>query len=302
MSRLVGLLVASVLVLAACGDETSSAPSARGAGDMSFRCPDPAAGVDPTTDDTLPPGPRAALICPMADGTPWRAPREPLTRDVERLVALVNSQPRSPRGDGCLAEAGPEYRIVLDYPDGARLLNGDFAGCRDLQVGASHRVGGRTVWQAYFRLLARQRALSSPDGMGDTRPFCPSHGRPVPSTPIWDARTITRARFCLPRTRRAPGVSDGVRMSGRDLRLLRHDMLSSAARRQRPPIRPDLCDRHLGLGYDVVAVDRWGDLVDIRGYCEVYPMVIPGSSRSAYVRELRATHQMFERLAVAGER
>jgi hypothetical protein len=132
-----------------------------------------------------------------------------------------------------------------------------------------------------------------------TRPSCPTRQQPGAFTPLWDARTIIAARFCLPRTRRDPQVSAGIALSAHALRILRHDMLTSADRRQRRPVTAVHCDRHLGLGYDVIAVDRWGDLIDMRSHCEVYPMVVPGTARAVNVRELPTTRAMFERLAGA---
>jgi hypothetical protein len=298
MARLAAVLVAMLLALTACGHGSSPSASTRNADDpLSFRCPDPVSKVGPTPGPSLPAGARAARICVWGSSVPWHAPLEPLTRDVDRLVALVNGQEPYPKSDGCFADDGPAYRIVVDYPDGARLIEGDTAGCREVEFGASELTGGPAVWRTYFRLLARQRQHARPGRVAVARPSCPTRQQPGAFTPLWDARMITAARFCPPRTAQHPQVPAGSAFSARDLRRLRHDMLTSSDRRQQRPVIPSSCHGLLQHGYDVVAVDRWGDHIDMRGYCDVYPMVIPGTSRSAYVRELPATRAMLERLA-----
>ena len=177
MGRIAAVMVAAVLVLAGCGDDSSSSPSSgrtTGTVARSFACPDPAAKVEAAAGDTLPTGARAARICYSAEmPVEWQPPHEPLTHDVAHLVALVNRQQVYPPADGCNADAGPAYRIVLDYPDGARMISGVTAGCRDVRVGASDREGGRTVWRAYFHLLAQQREHARPGHGADATDLLP---------------------------------------------------------------------------------------------------------------------------------
>ena len=298
MGRIATVMVAAVLVLSGCGDDSSSSPSSSSSGrttgtvHRSFACPDPAAKVEPAAGDTLPTGARAARICYSAEmPVEWRPPHEPLTRDVAHLVALVNRQQVYPPSRGCNDDAGPAYRIVLDYPDGTRMIDGVTAGCRDVRVGASRRTGGRTVWRGYFHLLARQREHARP-GHVPTQPIsCPTRRHPVPFTPLAEVGSLSRARLCL-----SLADSRGVTMTDRDLRILRHDVRTSAGRRQASSLHPVTCSRALRFGYVVVGVDRWGDTIDARAYCRVYPMVVPGTFRTAYVRELPKTAAMFERL------
>src|SRR5689334_15593843 len=117
MRRTAGVLVAAALVLSACGDGSSSVPSADSPpGPTDFACPDPQANVETTPGDTLPSGARAARICySAAMPVSWQAPADPLVQGVDRLVAAVNEQEISPHSDACNADAGPAYRIVLDY-------------------------------------------------------------------------------------------------------------------------------------------------------------------------------------------
>lgn len=301
MGLIAAVMVAAVLVLAGCGDDSSSLPSSgrtTGTVPRSFACPDPAAKVEPAAGDTLPTGARAARICYSAEmPVEWQPPHEPLTHDVARLVALVNRQQFYPPADGCNADAGPAYRIVLDYPDGARIVSGVTAGCRDVRVGASDREGGRTVWRAYFHLLAQQREHARP-GQVPTRPIsCPTRRHPVPFTPLAEVGSLGRARLCL-----SSDDPQGVTMTSRDLRILRHDVRTSAGRRQASSVHPVTCSRSLRFGYEIVGIDRWGDTVDVRAYCRVYPMAVPGTFRTAYVRELPVTAAMFERLVGAARR
>jgi hypothetical protein len=88
-------------------------------------------------------------------------------------------------------------------------------------------------------------------------------------------------------------------MTDRDLRIFRHDAQTSAGRRQASSLHPVTCSRPLRFGYVILGVDRWGDTVDLRGYCRVYPMVVPGTFHTAYVRELPATAAMLKRLVDA---
>jgi hypothetical protein len=300
MRHTAAVLVAAALVLSACGDGSSSSqPSLDSPPGMpAFVCPDPKAKVEPTPGDTLPTGARAARICYSADmPVAWQAPADPLTRGVGRLVSLVNRRLASPQGDACNADAGPAYRIVLDYPDGARTINGETAGCREVRVGGTERLGGRRVWNSYFRLLARQREHARPRQVSSTPLLCPTGQDRVPFAPLAEVGTLTRARFCL-----SSKDQRGETMTRRDLRILRHDAATSAGRRQRSPLRPSRCSRTLRFGYEIVGVDRWGDTVDLHAYCQAYPFTVPGTFRTVDVRELPATRRMFERLARAAFR
>jgi hypothetical protein len=292
MARPAVVLVAAALVLAGCGDGSSS-PSGETAGRLSFACPDPKADVEATPGESLPAGARAARICYSATmPVAWQPPPEPLVHGVARLVALVDRQRDYPHTDGCNADAGPAYRIVFDYPDGARMISGDTAGCRAVRLGSHDRLGGRAVWRGYFRLLATQRQHSRPGRVPDRRIHCPTRQDPAAFTPLWETGTLTRARFCL------SSVDErGLTMTQRDLRILSHDAATSATRRQASPVRPNTCTRRLQFGYQVVGVDRWGDTVDLHAYCHVYQMVVPGTFRMVDVRELPETGAMFERLA-----
>jgi hypothetical protein len=290
--------VATALVLSACSGGGHVSTSA-GTDLDSFRCPDPHATITPTPGRSLPPGATAALICYSADEpVAWRAPDDVLTRHVDHLVAFVNRRPVHPTTEFCNTDAGPAYRIVLDYPDGARVITGDRAGCRDVRVGTDDREGGRGVWHTFFTLLARQREHSKPGRAPRAQLSCPTPRHPGSFTPLWDG-TLTSARFCPSRTAQHPRATHGIPMSGRDLAVLRHDLATSADRRQRHPLRPGRCRGGLHVGYDVVAVDRWSDVIDIRGACSVYLVVVPGTDRVAYVRALPATVRMLARLAEA---
>lgn len=298
MARLVAVMVAAVLVLSGCGDDSSSPPDAQGPGMHSFACPDPKAKVDPTPGDTLPGGALAARICYSADmPVEWQPPREPLTRGVTGLVALVNRQQVYPSTEGCNDDAGPAYRILLDYPDGTRIISGDTAGCREVRVGRHDKEGGRKVWRAYFRLLSRQREHARPHHVSSTPVLCPTGQDRVAFTPLAEVGTLTHARFCL-----SSKDPRGTTMTSRDLTILRHDVATSKGRRQSSPIRPNTCSRTLRFGYEVVGVDRWGDTVDVHAYCQAYPLTVPGTFRMTDVRELPATRRMFERLAQAALR
>jgi hypothetical protein len=225
----------------------------------------------------------------------WQAPADPLVQGVDRLVAAVNRQEISPHSDACNADAGPAYRIVLDYPDGARMIIGETAGCRDVQVGSTDRLGGLAIWHTYLALLAKQRAHERPGRLpASSHPTCTTRHHQLPFTPLWDARVLRRARLCV---LSEPGP--GLALSRADVRLLRHDLLTMAPRSQRRAIRPRGCAPAAHRGYDVVAVDGWGDLVDIRGFCDIYLAVSPETADSGYVRELPATRRMIQRLARA---
>ena len=131
-----------------------------------------------------------------------------------------------------------------------------------------------------------------------TRPIsCPTRRHPVPFTPLAEVGTLNRARLCL-----SSADPRGVTMTSRDLRNLRHDVRTSAGRRQASSVHPVTCSRPLRFGYEIVGVDRWGDTVDTRAYCRVYPMAVPGTFRTVYVRELPTTAAMFERLVHAALR
>lgn len=293
MARLVATALAALL-LTGCS-EGSSSPSAdpSGPSTLPFACPDPSTTVHPTPGDRLPAGVRAARICSTAEPVAWLAPPEPLTEGVAALVAVVNRQGAAPHSGSCNLDAGPAYSIVLDYADGARIITGDTAGCRNVRVGSVDRVGGRTVWHTYLRLLARQRAHIRPGPVPvSRRPTCVTTDHRLPSTPLWDVRVLRRARLCVLATK-GPGVA----MSRREVRVLRRDVMTAAGRSQWQPMHPRGCGPDVRLGYDVVAVDAWGDVVDIRGYCDVYLAIAAGASRPAYVRELPSTRRMFARLA-----
>lgn len=91
----------------------------------------------------LPEGAVSAVLCavPLEGMDAPTAPKEPLTTNVDRIVADFNALPDV--WQTCPADAGPEYVIVLTYGDHqVRVIRVETAGCRTVSSGGKSRGGG----------------------------------------------------------------------------------------------------------------------------------------------------------------
>jgi hypothetical protein len=112
--------------------------------------------------------------------------------------------------------SAPAWSIVFRYAGGTRTITGDNGGCWDLRVGASERVGSRTVYGAYLREVLRQRhQQGSPDVVWPS-PRCPQHVRTDEAfSPVADAGLLTSAVLCRPTACSAPTRSRSPARSSR---------------------------------------------------------------------------------------
>jgi hypothetical protein len=290
-ARVAALGVVAVL-LAACGSSSSSSTQPTGATDASFRCPDPAARARTGSGDTLPGGATAALICATDGDAAWAAPREALTHHVGRLVSLVNRLHHEGSKGMCNTAGGPAWRLLLRYPDGVRTVAGDNGGCDSLSVGATKRHGADRVYSAFARALLRQRAHQHPPGaVTSDLPSCPMHG--FVFVPTAQARLLSRGSWCLRSGRH--WHSDGP-LTRAQLRVLQHDLATSAARSSYRTPDVSACRDSPGASGQIAGRDAWDDPLRIGFQCGFYVFDSATSRHAVYVRMLPATKAMVSSL------
>lgn len=105
---------------------------------------DPPMPAGPSGD--LPDGATRAWLCGPQAPYPFASqlgPREPLTTGVDRIVAAFNALPATPGEQiACTEVGGLTYAVIVEYADGAVVLNGETVNCQF--------VGGRRGGGAQF--------------------------------------------------------------------------------------------------------------------------------------------------------
>ena len=277
---LTGIVVVVALIsVSGFNDDESPQPVAVSPGVVAgeFDCPPPRDGTPLTGPDQLPQGPIAARLC-FNGGTPWQAPRDALTSDLDALDALVtniNEVPVEPLGKGtfCLDAGGWPWALLFQYPDGhTQLIRGN-GSCGGISVGSvrrGHDQEASIALSTFQDLLAQQRARSVPPGPGQAKPSCDHTTQMLNlegpgatwmrSTPPQD---ITGAALCW---RREAEPMTGVALSPTDLATVFGDFNAHATRDREPP---STC---LGPELQIVidAVNVWGDELMFFSSCGTY--------------------------------
>ncbi|GAB3199441.1 hypothetical protein GCM10027062_16110 [Nocardioides hungaricus] len=202
----------------------------------------------PTGPGTLPAGATAVRLC-QGPGTPFDAPADALTTDVDRVVELVNAQPELERGTGCELDFGTGYQLAFAYEGGeTRTVAGRLYGCRDLQVGSVTRTNPEAPYRLFVRLLRAQRATLDPPDTPGTTPSCELGG----TSPVARPGEMTTAVLCV----RYQTVSEldplPVPVSPDDLRVLLTDRVPAPPNGPYNPDAPTLL---------LVGETAWGDRV-----------------------------------------
>ena len=292
MTARAGVLVAALaLLLSGCGTGDSRSAADHRATQISFACSNTGVTGDHGAD-VLPPGATAALICATDGDQAWVAPHEPLTHQVDQLVALVDRQRLEHNPNGvCNLAGGPAWSLLVRYPDGVRRIDGDDGGCNTLFVGPTEKEGARRVYWAFARALLRQRSHQHPPGaVTHAVPPCPSHQ--FVFVPTAEPRLLSRGSWCLRDDRTSH--SDGP-LTQTQLRVLRHDLATLGPRSSR---RPDVsaCRARGGATGQVSGRDVWDDPVRIDFECGYYLYSAPASRHTLFVRMLPATEAMVSAL------
>ncbi|MGV8845236.1 hypothetical protein [Tessaracoccus sp.] len=107
-----------------------------------------------------------AWLCGDPDMVPQTVgPLEPLIQDVDVIVSFIQELAVTSVNDGCNGDAGPSYRIVLDYAGGSQsVLSGETAGCGSINDGQSIRAGGVELLDVALQLWRTQRDAFTPPG------------------------------------------------------------------------------------------------------------------------------------------
>jgi hypothetical protein len=303
MGRIAAVMVAAVLVLAGCGDNSSSLSSGPGVTgpsivDAPFRCPDPHAHPADVVDHgagTLPTGAQAAKLCLLDNRAPWIPPRGALRNQVDDLVAVVNQQKLfHPRSDlACGGVGAPAWSMVFRYADGTRTITGDNGGCWDLLVGATQRYGSKTVFNAFVRALVRERRNGHPRTFHEEPPTCPPRLITLATfDPVADASTARVAALCILHRR----SSQRLLLTRRELATFRHDFATASQRRiDEKAMAP--CSHKPTLGYLVRGLDAWREPFAVDIECGAYRLLHPGATRYWFARLLPRTQRLLVRLS-----
>ncbi|MDX6360164.1 MAG: hypothetical protein QOH37_3218 [Nocardioidaceae bacterium] len=286
--------IAAALVLSGCGwfgpssePEVETGPAVVNA---PYACPTigPDQVATPGAKD-LPAGAVAARLCVSDRPGPFLPPADDLTQHVDSLVRIVNRQriigaavpgARDTRNTGCGGPSDPSFAIVFRYAHGTRTVSGNPLGCTaglEVQVGNGMREGSRRVWEAYLRLLAKQRGEEVHSAGAHTRALpCSRLSRSVPVSPLFDVGRLTNARLC-PVDRRSHPVGFVRDLASEQLRVLRADLLTRGRRGHRRGGAGCRTWRGHQL-YDIVASDDRGDRTILFGRCYQYGQVraVPG--------------------------
>lgn len=179
--RRLPLLLAPVLVLAACGpvlgqagDIPTATPVAPPSGQRptvtAGKCPDPADTPQAKGSFQLADGPSWARICGTSNsgtgqepgldgGRVLLGPPDALVTNLDGLVAFANALPTADSNMACTMELGPSYTLVVGYPDGrTQQITGELFGCR--MVG--DRTGSQQLLDDFGNRLRAQR-IAFPD-------------------------------------------------------------------------------------------------------------------------------------------
>lgn len=71
-------------------------------------------------------------------------PAEPLIEGVDEVVAMLNGLEVQSQ-DVCTQEYTLAYHVVIDYPDGQRVLRGELHGCQNISDDSTYWQGGAEV-------------------------------------------------------------------------------------------------------------------------------------------------------------
>jgi hypothetical protein len=298
MARTVAVVAGLLLLLAGCGDGSSSAPATAPEGPAtvtgSFRCPDPHADPSDVVDDgsdTLSTGARAARLCLRDNNTPWTPPRGTLTTGLDSLVGVVNAQEvHHPAPDeACGGVGAPAWTMVFRYDDGIRTISGDNGGCWDLLVGRTERVGSQHAYEAFLGALVRQRAHEHPRPFHRAPPACPVRLRLEPFDPIADASTALVASLCVLNSHQR--TTRRVALTSTQLATLRDDF-ATAPQRATDEDAMSRCPADPPPALVVRGLDAWREPFDIYVECGVYRILRPGDGRYRFATFLPRTEQM----------
>ncbi|WP_340537853.1 hypothetical protein [Nocardioides sp. GXZ039] len=243
---------------------TPSSPPEVDAG-AGITCPPPRTdGGTPPEGAALPTGATSARLCPVDAEGGFAAPVDALVSDVDSIVGAIEALPRYDQNQPCTMEWEPSYWLILGYPDGTtRQVEGSLAGCEVLQGAGPARTGAEGVWDRYLQLLGDQRASTTPPPAPDAVD-CPASKDFSASSPL---ATPLQSVHAVLRWRDTDGSSSWscAQIPDDDLAVILASLADPAN-----TIRPGRLDCEQVLQFEIVGVNRWGDLGSMLGDCGAF--------------------------------